>query len=225
MEGLIDELARAASERGELVLLRRDDESTVLRVNGVFAMDDAETTSERCLATAALAATRGDALRCVVGGLGLGYTLAELLRSPRSKTVTVVEIEPDLVAWHRSGAVPPPQGVAVLDDARVTVVISDVRDVVTQLVEDVDVIVLDVDNGRGFLVYDTNAGLYQHDFLARCAEALAPGGVVAMWSAAPDRELYDVLDGVFDDAQLVPIPVTLDGRTTAYHLLLGWRLP
>ena len=83
------------SERGEVVLRRREHDGALeLRVNGVFVMDTIETSSERELARATLAAVdpATDALEVLVGGLGLGFTLAEVLTDPRVARVLVVEI-------------------------------------------------------------------------------------------------------------------------------------
>ena len=104
------DVARAASERGEVVLRRRTDEDagggvgpTVLelRVNGVFVMDSAENASEVAMARVALA--RCPAPRTVlVGGLGLGFTTHEVLSDDRVERVVVAEIEEALdrlAAW------------------------------------------------------------------------------------------------------------------------------
>ena len=115
-------VARAESGRGEVVLRRRaEDGALELRVNGVFVMDDRETSTERLLARTtveALTSSPGDteSWRVVVGGLGLGYTLAELLTDARVASVLVAEIEPHLVGWHRDGLVPssPPVGEAAI---------------------------------------------------------------------------------------------------------------
>ena len=123
---MVSELARSVSERGELVLRRRDDDALELRVNGVFVMDTAETCTERALAVAALRLP--DPARVLVGGLGLGFTTAELLADPRVQEVTVAELEPVVLRWMVDGTVP--HGPRVLADARVRVRVSDVRDVV-----------------------------------------------------------------------------------------------
>ncbi|MPZ97680.1 MAG: hypothetical protein GEU96_22860, partial [Propionibacteriales bacterium] len=70
-------VARAESERGEVVVRRRADGALELRVNGVFVMDTAQTSSERLLARAVLADDGPD--RLLVGGLGIGFTVRELL--------------------------------------------------------------------------------------------------------------------------------------------------
>lgn len=61
------------------MLLRRREDALELRVNGVFAMDTAQTSTERALARAALAdCAHPD--RFLLGRLGLGFTAAEILR-------------------------------------------------------------------------------------------------------------------------------------------------
>ncbi|MBA2444635.1 MAG: hypothetical protein H0V49_04815, partial [Nocardioidaceae bacterium] len=103
---------RATSPRGELTLSRRDDGSLTLRVNGVFVMDTAETSTERLLARRtidALASRRradkSTGYRVLIGGLGLGFTSHELLLDSRVDCIVVAEIEPDLVQWHRQGLI------------------------------------------------------------------------------------------------------------------------
>ena len=139
------EIARSVSTRGELTLLRRPSDSAhELRVNGVFVMDSAETTTERQLAARAVAGwsacrqearrgrpgTRAATARVLIGGLGLGYTLQETLRHPAVGRVQVAEIEPELVGWHRAGLVGETAG--CLDDPRVDVVVADIVDVVSR---------------------------------------------------------------------------------------------
>ena len=110
MMGVVDELrtlGRASGGRGETLLReRRRADGTVVHelvVNGVFAMDSTETTSERELAGFARAA-RGAVL---VGGLGLGYTAAAVLdRQPGPERVDVVELDPHLVGWARQEVTP-----------------------------------------------------------------------------------------------------------------------
>ena len=221
------ELARASTARGEVVLRRRDDGAVELRVNGVFVMDTVETSSERLLARAtldALANRAGTAGASVlIGGLGLGFTLGEVLADPRVARVVVAEIEGDLVAWHRGGLVPLPDGSpTLLDDARVEVLVADVRHAVAAQPEgSLDVVLLDVDNGPGYLVYEANAGLYGEKFLATCRAAVRPGGIVAIWSAAESPQLMAVMRLVFEEVDDWRIPVILGSRATTYHLFVG----
>lgn len=211
------EIARGSSERGELVLRRRDDDGALeLRVNGVFVMDDRETSSEELLASAALASVRRPD-RVLVGGLGLGYTVRALLADDRLGEVVVAEIEPDLVTWMRSGLVP-----SVLDDPRVAVVVGDVRAVVASSSDaSLDGILLDVDNGPGFLVYNENSAIYASPFLTVCRSKLRTGGVLTVWSSSASDALETAVTTVFGACAVTPVPVTLQGRAETYYVYQG----
>ncbi len=214
------EIARAESQRGEVVLRERYGDAPApvleLRVNGVFVMDTLETSSERALATAALALV-DDPVRVLVGGLGLGYTAHQVLADARVRALRVVEIEPALVAWMRDGTVP--HGPACLADERISVVQADVATVVAEAAPaSYDLVLLDVDNGPGYLVHAANARLYRSAFLLACREALAPGGVLAVWSAARAPELEQAMVEVFGAATSSAYDVTLQGRAEQYWL-------
>jgi spermidine synthase len=199
-----------------LVLRRRDDGALELRVNGVFVMDDQETSSEELLASAALAAVRRPE-RVLVGGLGLGYTVRALLADSRLGQVVVAEIEPDLVAWMRTGLIP-----SILDDPRVGVVVGDVRAVVNDLPDaSVDAILLDVDNGPDFLVYNENSAIYTSDFLTTCQMKLRPDGVLTVWSSSASVALETAVATVFGKCQVTPVPVRLQDRDETYYVYQG----
>ncbi|MGN6574136.1 MAG: spermidine synthase [Nocardioides sp.] len=230
-----DELARAESARGEVVLRERHDpddpEGTrvlELRVNGVFVMDTLETSTERQLARAALA--RVDSPRSVViGGLGLGFTLHEVLDDHRIERVVVVEIEDALVRWMRDGTVP--HGPAFLADERVHVVVADIRMAMAEATPSAhDLVLLDVDNGPGYLVYQDNADVYRRRFLAQVAATLRPGGTLVVWSSAESSELADAMADVFGNVEPVPYDVSLvhgtgQVRDERYWLYLSQRRP
>lgn len=218
------QIARSESERGELVLSRREsDDALELRVNGVFVMDTVETSSERALAAAALAALDPGrtGLTVLVGGLGLGFTLAAVLADPRVRRVVVAEIEPQLVAWHRAGLVPETSD--AVQDPRTQLRVDDVRRVVAdQPLASLDLLLLDVDNGPGYLVYDANAAVYRGASLETCRDRIRPGGLVAVWCSAASPELVATMQGVFADCEEIVLPVTTLGtRPTTYHVLLG----
>jgi spermidine synthase len=216
-----EEVARAESERGEVVLLRRDTGALELRVNGVFVMDTVETSTEQALAEAALAVV--DEPRAVlVGGLGLGFTAHAVLADPRVEKVAVVEIEDALVGWMRDGTVP--HGPAFLADERLTIVVADVRAAVAEATpSSYDLVLLDVDNGPGYLVHDQNAEVYAVPFLRQLHDLLRPGGALMVWSAAPDRALGEAVEEVFGAVAPVPLGVQLQGRAEQYWLYQARR--
>jgi spermidine synthase len=214
----LDTLARHLGSRGEVVLRRRrgagaDVEELI--VNGVFAMDSTDTWTERKLAEVALAGSR--ARRVLVGGLGLGYTAAELLAAD-VEHLDVVEIEDCLVDWAYAGITPTLAAVAA--DARVALHTGDVAAVLTGRQPDLkgpwDAILLDVDNGPDFLIHGTNAGLYTSPTLAAAYARLVEGGTLAIWCQGPAPELLAGLHRLSPSAQPHPFTRVRAGRTLAY---------
>ena len=217
------EVARSESEHGELVLRERrpadGPTSLELRANGVFVMDTLEVASERALATAALGVV-DEPRAVVVGGLGLGFTMHEVLADSRVERIAVVEIEQALVDWMRDGTVP--HGPALLADERVSVVVADVAVAVAEArPESYDLLLLDVDNGPENLVHQANAALYRGPFLTGVRDLLRPGGAVAVWSASRSPELTATLGEVFDPVEEQEHPVQLQGRDETYWLYVG----
>jgi spermidine synthase len=224
---VIEQLGRVTGHSGgEVVLRRRTDDDGRARVelivDGVFAMDDAEVSTERALATEALRRCTGDRLEVLVGGLGLGWTAATALASPRVAGVDVVELEPALVAWARDGLLP---GLPELPADRLRLHVADVLDHLAATPDRWDAVLLDVDNGPGFLVHGSNAALYRPAGLATALAAVRPGGVLAIWSCDPAPELVDRLSrlaGATGAAQLLQ-PVERDGRRFEYAIVTAQR--
>ncbi len=221
------EVARAESERGEIVLRERHDDGDAgspvleLRVNGIFVMDSLETSTEEALATTALEQV-AQPTAVVVAGLGLGYTAHAVLADPRVERLAVVEIEEALVEWMRDGTVP--HGPAFLADERVTVVTADIRQAVAEArPATYDLVLLDVDNGPGHLVHDANSAVYEAAFLQGVSTLLRPGGAVVVWSAGEAPALHDELVSVFGEATPIPLDVRLQGRDEQYWLYLARR--
>jgi spermidine synthase len=199
-------------------LRRRDDGATELRVDGVFVMDDVETTSERLLARVA---TDAGAREVLVGGLGLGFTARELLADPAVERVVVAELHGEIVDWMRDGRI---EGADLLADPRLDVVVDDVRDVVArQPAASLDAIVLDVDNGPDFLVHPDNAAVYGATFVAECARRLRPSGRLLVWSMADSPPLRSVLGEHFDEVAATPVDVRLQDRAEHYWILAASR--
>ena len=218
------EIARAENERGELVLRRRTTDAGAdvleLRANGVFVMDTLETSSEIELAAVALELVP-DPRDVVVGGLGLGFTLQRVLADTRVERVTVVEVEEPLIGWMRDGTVP--QGPALLADRRVQIVNADIVMAVAEARRTYDLVLLDVDNGPGYLVHDDNAGLYSTAMLGRIRGLLNPGGVLVVWAADAAPALLQTLTEVFGVAEERACDVLLQDRPEQYYLYVARR--
>src|SRR3954463_10356425 len=219
-------VVRADDGIAELALLRRRapaGDVLELVVDGVFAMDTEQTETEQALAGLALEQLGGDDLHVVVGGLGLGYTTATLLADPRVTRVDVVELHEPLGRWLRDGVVPAARG--VLDDPRVHVTVGDVADAIPALpAASVDALLLDVDNGPGFLVHPGNPRISAAPFLAAAARLLRPAGVLGVWSAEASTELALVLERTCGSCEEVLLDVDREVRTFTYAVYLA-RVP
>ncbi len=121
----------------------------------------------------------------LIGGYGMGFTLrAALNRLDAQARVTVAELVPEILAWARGPMASLAAG--CLDDPRVMVLEQDVARVIAEGAGSYDAILLDVDNGPDGLVREANNGIYALSGLAAARAALRPGGILAIWSAAPD---------------------------------------
>ena len=166
---------------GELALRRRAEHFEIV-ANGVFLMDTRAGGSERLHVTAAAdrMPTPG---RMLVGGLGVGFSLAAALAHPGVSEVHVVEREPAVLRWNR-GPLAALNGDA-LHDPRVRTYEADVVQWLAEAPSScLEAICLDVDNGPEWLVTPGNASLYDREGLRTAARVLVPGGVLSIWSAA-----------------------------------------
>jgi spermidine synthase len=143
--------------------------------------------SEKALAELACARiARGAKARVLIGGLGMGFTLAAALHTLGSAAeVVVAELVAEVVEWNRT-LIGAPAG-HPLADPRASVYVGDVADLIRQTAAGFDAILLDVDNGPEALVRKENDWLYSGEGLRAARRALRPGGVLAVWSASPDR--------------------------------------
>lgn len=223
-------LARGTGPRGEVVLLRRGDHVELV-VNGAFAMDTVDTSTEVLLARRALTSTR-DPRRVLVGGLGLGFTARAVLGDFRVQRLDVVEIEEQLVAWARGGVDPAllPELAGLEDDPRCLLWTADVAAVLGggagsragMPCGPWDVVLLDVDNGPGFLVHEDNARLYAVEGLRSAVARVSPGGALVVWSSHRAPGLHGHLETLAAEtggrAEEVLLPVERDGRSFTYAL-------
>ncbi len=170
-----EELRLYSHDRDFMILLKRD-ELMSTRMRG----------SEEALAVQTIARLEGrNAPRLLIGGYGMGFTLrAALAALDGHAHVTVAELVPEIVAWARGPMADLTAG--CLDDPRVSVVLGDVADAIGAVTASWDAILLDVDNGPDGLVRAANDRIYSPVGLAAAKRALRPGGVLAVWSAAPD---------------------------------------
>jgi spermidine synthase len=121
----------------------------------------------------------------LIGGLGMGFTLASALKhSSASAKIIVSELMHAVVRWNQTYLAHLAE--FPLHDNRVQVLEQDVGQVMTEHKNTFDAIMLDVDNGPDGYTRDSNDNLYGLQGLNNAYEALKPGGILTVWSAEPD---------------------------------------
>jgi len=181
-------LGEACTPDGNAMRLAKRDDEYVIWVNGRTLMSSRMHGSEEALASAACGHLRGvEQPRVLVGGLGMGFTLAATLAVlPADAIVTVAELVPAVAEWNHG-----PLGQCAgypLRDRRVRLAIDDVGFTLRRGSSAFDAILLDVDNGPSALTTPLNQGLYDNGGVAAAYAALKVGGVLAVWSAWEDRK-------------------------------------
>ncbi len=131
-------------------------------------------------------------VRVLIGGLGMGFTLAAALRHlGKDAEVQVAELVPGVIEWNH-GPLGEKSGYP-LRDPRSKVLNDDVAAILKAGPGAFDAIMLDVDNGPEGLTQKSNSWLYSMEGLRTCAKALRKGGVLAVWSASADRQFSERL--------------------------------
>lgn len=180
-------LGRATTPDGDEMTLTRHGSEYVINASGRCLMSSRMRGSEQALAMFGCARARTlDEPCCLVGGLGMGFTLrAALDLLPARATVVVAELVAGVVEWNR-GPLAPLAG-HVLRDRRVVVDVADVLDVLRANPGRFDAVLLDVDNAPAAFTTAANARLYDDRGLAALRASLAPAGIAGVWSAHEDR--------------------------------------
>jgi len=184
--------AKVPGGGGDLRLMQRGSEFSIM-AGPIPLMNSRRSSSETKLAELACNHTRERRnCRILIGGYGMGFTLrAALARLGADARISVAELVPAIIEWARG---PMAELTAdCLDDPRVDVSVADVGDLIASARASFDAILLDVDNGPDGLSRSANDRLYTARGLRAAREALRPKGVLAIWSAAPDREFMSRL--------------------------------
>jgi len=181
------DIADIPNNGGQLKLSRREDEFSIhiVGVRGEL-MNSRVHNSEEQLATLGCAHLKNtEQAKVLVGGLGIGFTLAAALKAVTSSSqVIVAELIPAVVEWNKG-----PLGECAgfpLHDHRTDVYVGDVATLFSNNQTSFDAVLLDVDNGPEGFTHSENKTLYANDSLQRIHSQLNSGGVLAVWSAWHD---------------------------------------
>lgn len=212
--------AEVPGQDTELILWRRGREFSI-RTAGTELMNSRIHGSEEALAGLALDRVgQKPGLKVLVGGLGMGYTLARVLELSRPDTrILVAELVPAVISWNRNlfghlAGNP-------LDDSRVNVNISDVAVVINDKKAAWDAILLDVDNGPAGLTRESNSHLYTDMGLKAAFAALTPGGVLGVWSAGDDPAFTRSLARCGFRPKAVPVRARACGKGSRHTIWIG----
>lgn len=172
---------------GELRLTQRENDFSI-RLKGVGGelMNSRVHSSELALAELGCAHIQEmQNAKVVVGGMGMGFTLAAALKAVSiDSSVVVAELVPEVIEWNKG-----PLGECAgrpLDDDRVLIHLGDVAELFTTKQASYDAVLLDVDNGPESFTQADNSRLYSAESLQAIRLALKPGGMLAIWSAWHD---------------------------------------
>jgi len=209
--------ARVPGASIELRLMRRGAEFSMMLGQNEL-MNSRLSGSEEALAT--LACRRIEAVKrphLLIGGLGMGFTLRAALAvlGPEAQ-ITVAELVPAVITWAR-GPMADIFGDS-LEDPRASIRSADVVEVIRSHPSAFDAILLDVDNGPEGLIRKANDALYDIKGLKAIHKSLRPGGVVAVWSSAPNALFSKRLGDAGFDVNEVAVRATAK-RSGVRHVI------
>ena len=172
--------------------------------------------SEDQLAKLGMAATPGENLQVVMGGLGLGYSAAVALEDPRIERLDVIEFLEGVIDWHRKELVP--MSAKLNADPRCQIVHKDFFAWAEGPPDEkYDAVLLDIDHTPQWVLRDSNREFYLEVGLKKMSAHIKPGGIFALWAdGRPDVGFVDHLNLVFTstNGHLVEFDNPVSGGTS-----------
>ena len=211
---------KVPGQDGDIALLKRGEEFSI-RTAGAELMNSRIHGSEELLAefTCSRIKTKSN-VQILVGGLGMGYTLAAALdKSAPDTDITVAELIPAVVKWniehlgHLAGK--------PMDDPRVSAIQKDVVDIIRSKKQRWDAILLDVDNGPEGLSRKENNRLYSQSGIKMSYQALCPGGILAIWSSSEDYAFTHRLKKCGFQVQIKNVRARKSGKGSRHTIWLA----
>jgi spermidine synthase len=184
--------AARTPDGGEMELFQHDRDFSIV-INGQELMNSLHHESELELARLGCAhLTDKKSTGVLIGGLGMGFTLRQTLDmlGPQAKVV-VGELLYPVIEWNREflGQL----NGNPLSDERVDVRTGDIISFISGSKNKFDAILLDIDNGPAAITSSYNRHLYTQEGIQACQRALQKQGVLAVWSAEPNKKFEKLL--------------------------------
>ncbi len=205
---------------GELRLMQRGQDFSIMS-GTIELMNSRLSGSEIALANLAAAKIKDrPGPHVLIGGLGMGFTLrAALAALPKDARIIVAELVPEVIAWAK-GPLAHLYGDS-LSDRRLTLRRADVADLLREANPPYDAILMDTDNGPDGLGRDANDSLYSNAGLAVMRRAVKPGGVLAVWSAAPDAAFQNRMRRAGFAVEEVKVRASPSGKGARHIIWVG----
>ncbi len=177
---------------GEMVLYKHDRDFSI-EINGQDLMNSRQHESELELARLGCAHLSGRKKpNILIGGLGMGYTLRQVLDTHSSHAqVMVAELLSDVVEWNREFL--RDLNGQLLDDKRVSIKTGDIVDLISRSRNSFDAILMDIDNGPSAITNSDNRHLYSYEGIMACRYALRENGCLAVWSCEASKKFEQLL--------------------------------
>ncbi|MEM6996758.1 MAG: spermidine synthase [Myxococcota bacterium] len=215
-------LGRGTAPDGKTLELRRRGHEYLIRADGRDLMSNEDDGSSKALATLALQRVAGGVRRVLVGGLGMGFTLRAALDGVDADAIVECAELVDVVAEWNRGPLAAVAGAPLLDP-RSRLFMGDVAVRITGADQPWDLILLDVDNGPDALAHEGNTQLYGAEGLAAARRALAPGGVLGVWSFSDDAAFTRRCRDAGFDTVVERVAASRKGRGRYHYIWLAQR--
>lgn len=213
-------LAETLTPEGELLDLFEHDGEFFISSKGERLMTSIAYGSEKELARMACQPFRpARQPRVLIGGLGMCFTLSAAVESlpQQGAEFVVAELTQGVVEWNKTflkGLHP-----GLIDDSRVQIKISPVQKLIAEANQEYSAIMLDVDNGPSAFHGENNESLYTIEGLRAAKAALKEGGILAVWSAYPDKKFTKLVRKAGFDISEVEVPASHRGRKRRMHTI------
>lgn len=168
------------------------------------------------LALAGIPLDQGHA-EVLIGGLGLGITLRQVLKHPAVRSVCVVEIESRIIEWNRTHL----NNADLLDDARVELVVGDFCNYVEGVPRNYNGIAMHIDIGPDQMARSENRRVYSLSMLRVLQTRLRADGALAICTGQINGSYERALRGIFEQVEVFSEPDQVDSPPGSIYQVMA----